>query len=163
MRLRLLIGLTAAAIATACASPAPSDPQSVAPVQSSPNPGLVELEGRMTDAATELGSIVRALGEASAGSNQELGLAAGRLAALAEDEADWVDAHEADPCYEAVASAYEDAVDTLAATASAFRALARALSPTDAEGQAAGTLLSEGSEVIEAARAAALEARAACR
>jgi hypothetical protein len=117
----------------------------------------------MAAAANQLGGIVRELGEASAGSNQELGLAAGRLAALAEVESDWVDAHDADPCYEVVASAFEEAVDTLAQAATAFGALARSFTPTEAEGQTAGTLLSEGSEAIDAARAAALEARAACR
>jgi hypothetical protein len=168
MRFRLLTGLViAGAFATACAAPMPSSPpaseQTTAPVQSSPNPGLVELEGRMADAATELGSIVRALGEASGGSSQELGLAAGRLQALAEAESDWLGAHDAGPCYAVATTAYAIALASLAEAAVAFRALASAPSPSDAEGQAAGIALSEGSEGIEAARAAALEARAACR
>ncbi len=167
MSLRPLIRLiVAAALVAACAAPTPSPPAEPTrtPVQASPNPGLVELEGRMAAAATELGSIVRELGEASAGSPRELELVAGQLGSFAADELAWVDDHAPDGCYEAVTASFREALASVQASAAEFEDVAGASPPPGDEAfEGAGAALAAGSQGIEAARAAALEARAACR
>lgn len=169
MRARLLVMLVAViALGTGCASSAPSfspSPEPTPPpVQASPDPGLVELEGRVSEAGSRLGQLVRALAEASAASPRDVELVAGQLGDLAAEEQAWLDGHVPSACYDAVARAYGDALERLAASAAEFEDLARASPrPDDEAFQGAGAALAAGSEGIETARAAALEARAACR
>ncbi|HET9455751.1 MAG TPA: hypothetical protein VFO78_00310 [Candidatus Limnocylindrales bacterium] len=159
-----LLALLLVACAPAEPSREPSPSPTPSPVQAAPNPNLVEFEERLDTSTARLGQLVRALGEASAGSPRELELVAGRLAAFAADETAWLEAHAADPCYRDAVEAYRAGLAAIAASAEAFDALATASAPpADEEGRAAGEALAEGSTGLQQAAALALEARAAGR
>jgi len=164
----LVLPAVLASLLVACApaepSPEPSPSPSPSPVQAAPNPNLVEFEERLESSSSRLGQLVRALGEASAGSPRELELVAGRLAAFAADETAWLEEHAADPCYAEALEAYRAGLAAIATAAEAFEALATApMPPPDEEGQAAGEALADGSTGLQQAAALAMRARAACR
>ena len=161
------LGLAVAIVVAACGT-APATPPATAPapspVQASPNPGLVEFEVHLRDAASREGQLIRDLAAASAASNDRLGLAARRLAAWAAEEQSWLDEHPADACYEDAWLAFLTGVEDIATSAAAFEELAAAASPpTEAQGQAAGATLGSGRDSIDTAADLANQARAACR
>jgi hypothetical protein len=160
-----VVVLLVAILTGACApvEPSPVPAVSSSPVQAAPNPDLVEFESRVAHARTRLGQLVRSLGEASAGSQHELRLVAGRLGDFATEEAEWLDAHAAAQCYADAVDAYRDGLASIGGAAAAFTDLAAASPPADAEGQAAGQSLADGSTALERAAALAREARADCR
>ena len=161
-----LLGL--AVLVAGCAAPSvsptpPSDP-TPSPVEGSPNPAFVEFATHIRDAASVRGQLVRELSEASAGSQDQLRLATGRLAEWAQAEQAWLDEHPADVCYSEAWTAYASGVEDFTTAASDLGALAEASSPpTEAEAQSAAGALGSGSELFEEADAVADSARTACR
>ena len=157
----LAIGIAVAACATVEPSPEPS--RSPSPVQASPNPKLVEFEGRVADALGREGQLVRDLGAASAGTNGQLRLVAGQLGEWAAGELSWLREHDADPCYEAALAAYSKGLNAIGLAAGMFTMLASASAPpSDADAQLAGQSLSDGTTSLEQAATLAREARVDC-
>jgi hypothetical protein len=155
------IGIALAACATVEPSPEPS--RSSSPVQASPNPKLVEFEGRVADALAREGQLVRDLGAASAGTTGQLRLVAGQLGKWADGELSWLHEHAADPCYAAAAAAYSKGLNAIGVAAGMFTELASASTPpSDADAQLAGQSLSDGTTSLEQAATLARAARVDC-
>jgi hypothetical protein len=168
-RFKRTIACLAAAVAlvgTACGAPQPSltPPPTPRPVQASSNPHLVEFTVHAQERAPIRGGLIRDLAAASAGTQQQLALAARRLVDWTNEEVAWLEEHPPDACYEDAWQTYASGVDDFATAASDLLALAEAPSPpTEAEAQAAAAGLGSGSDAFEAADVLADEARAACR
>ena len=152
-------------IAAGCATgPSPTPPPTPSPVQASPNPNLVEFTVHASEGAPVRGGLVRDLAAASAGSQEQLALAARRLVEWTDAEVVWLEEHPPDACYEDAWQTYASGVDDFATAASDLLSLAAALSaPTEAEARAAAAPLGSGSDAFAAADLLADEARAACR
>jgi hypothetical protein len=155
------IGIVVAACATVEPSPEPS--RSPSPVQASPNPKLVEFEGRVADALAREGQLVRGLGASSAATNGQLRLVAVQLGEWAAAELSWLREHDADPCYAAAADAYNKGLNAVGLAAGMFTELASASTPpSGADAQLAGQSLSDGTTSLEQAATLAREARVDC-
>ena len=152
-------------IAAGCApGPSPTPPPTPSPVQPSPNPNLVGFTLHAQGGAPVRGGLVRELAAASAGTQQQLALAARRLVDWTNAEIVWLEEHPPDACYEDAWQTSATGVDDFATAASDLLALAEApTAPTDAEAQAAAAALGSGGEAFEPADRLADEARAACR
>ena len=152
-------------VAAGCApGPSPTPQPSPSPVQGSPNPDLVEFTLHVQEAAPARGPLVRDLAAASAGTQQQLAVAARRLVDWTNEEIAWLEEHPADACYEDAWQTYASGVDDFRTAASDLLTLAGAPSPpTEAEGQAAAAALGSGSDAFDAADRLIDEARAACR
>jgi hypothetical protein len=164
-----LVGaLVAALVAAACAGPAPSPaaptqpPPSQSPVQASPNPNLVAFTLHIQDAKKAEGQLVRDLATAQSSPNQ-LRVVARNLAAWATNEQAWLDANEADSCYEPAYQSWRDGVSDVAKAAAGFLVLADVARPSPDAGQVAGTRLASGTTALNTATGLADQARAACR
>jgi hypothetical protein len=144
-------------------SPVPATTSAVAP-QAAPNPQLVEFEGRVAEAITRQGQLVRDLAAASTGSSGQLGLAARQMDQFAADELAWLDNHDGDPCYADATAAFTEGLNSIRRSAQLLSDLATASpAPEDTVGQAAGQALSEGTSSLGQAATLAKSARAACR
>ena len=158
-----------AIIAAACAAPAPTPapatapPPSQSPVQASPNPNLVAFTLHIRDATKREGQLVRDLSAAQSASRNQQELVARQLTAWATNEQAWLDANEADSCYEPAYQSWSTGVADIAKAAAGFASLASVALPSPDAGQAAGSQLASGTQALTAAAGLADQARAACR
>lgn len=160
---RALVAVSIILAGTACDT-TPSPVPSTAPVQAAPNPRLVEFEGHIAAATKRQGQLVQELAKAITGSSAELRIAAGQTADWAAAELTWLEEHRPDACYQAAADAYRTGVRSILTSAAVFVAMVGAPSPpSEAEGQAAGQHLSDGTDSLRQAATLAKSARAACR
>jgi hypothetical protein len=160
--------VVALAAAGACAGPgrsppAPTQPPPAqSPVQASPNPNLVAFTLHIQDAKKAEGQLVRDLATAQSSPNQ-LRVVARNLTAWAANEQAWLDANEADSCYEPAYQAWSGGVSDVAKAAAGFSVLADVARPSPDAGQAAGAQLASGTTALNTAAGLADQARAACR
>ena len=158
-----------AIIAAACAAPAPTPapatapPPSQSPVQASPNPNLVAFTLHIRDATKREGQLVRDLSAAQSASRNQQELVARQLTAWATNEQAWLDANEADSCYEPAYQSWSTGVADITKAAAGFASLASVALPSPDAGQAAGSQLASGTQALTAAAGLADQARAACR
>lgn len=126
---------------------------------------LSAFEGRLRDATTAQGIIVRALAAASAGSTAQVDAAVGQMRTWVAAEQAWLKAHPAQTCFAAAATRYSAAVEAMATSAGQFEAAAHA-SPAasdDAAGAAAAQSLQDASRALLDAAALAKTSRPNCR
>jgi hypothetical protein len=154
--------LLAAALVAGCGATEPSPsrspdlgPDASAAATAAPTSNLADFEGRLRDATTREGVLVRALADASAGSAADLRLVVGQMRDWVEGEQAWLANHPIEPCYDAAGTKFEAALDAMAASADAFAALADA-GPAASDDVTTPSLGAQGGQSLQdAARALA--------
>jgi len=164
-RRRVLFAVLLAIAASACGTDQPATPPaSIArPDNASAGPALgdslAEFEGRLRDATTREGALVRVVAAASAGSRRDLGLAVIQLRRWVDDERAWLSGHPPLPCYDAAATKFEAALDAMTAAADGFARVAGA-SAGPSDDAATGSAGAAGATGLQDAARALLDAAA---
>jgi hypothetical protein len=175
--LSALIALALAAAACGATEPLPSSTPAV-PVDASSSAGgspaaagtsgLSDFEARLRDATAREGQLVRAVAAASAGSAADRRLAIGQMRDWADGERTWLTDHPADPCYDAAATKFRAALDSMKSSADWLEGtLTASLAPSDdvsmsSMGTEAGNDLQDAGQALIDAAALAKAARTAC-
>lgn len=166
------LALAAAVVAGCGSSVAPSTsslPDSVGSSSPLPTPELADplaaFEGRLRDATTREGQLVRALAAASAGGPSQMRLAVIQMRQWIDAERTWLGAHPGAPCFATAVAAYQAAIDAMTRAADGFAATA-SRSPTpsgDPDGAAAGQALQDAARALTDSAVFAKNARSSCR
>jgi hypothetical protein len=170
--------LASAAILAACGSteplpsgaPLPSDRSDVAsPSADVTRSGLSDFEARVRDATAREGQLVRDLAAATATLEPAgLRLVIEKMRAWADGERAWLAAHPADPCYDAAATKFQSAIDSIVSSADWFSGMiAASLAPSDdvsrgSMGTEAANDLGDATQALTDAAALAKAARSSC-
>ena len=126
---------------------------------------LAAFEGRLRDATTREGGLVRALAAASGGGPSEMRLAVTRMHEWIDGERTWLTAHPAAPCFAAAVAKYREAVDAMSTAADLFAATVTgpATRSGDPIGAAAGQALQDAARALADTAVLATTARPNCR
>src|SRR5215210_7738190 len=141
-RVRARLGLAVVVVATLAFGAACGTDEPVVPAQPSVDAGsdpggsasvararLSEFEGRLREATTGHGTIVRALADAS---SEAMRAAVGRMRSWIEEQRAWLKDHPPEPCYDAAATKLEAAIEAMASSAGWFEGTVIAsLAPSD--------------------------------
>jgi hypothetical protein len=139
-------------------------PASGSPAVSVADP-LAAFEGRLRDATTREGALVRALAAASAGDPAKMRLAVTQMREWIHAEQAWLTAAPVQECFAAAVVKYEAAVAAMTKAADGFAATATG-SPTpsdEAVGAAAGQSLQDAARALADTAVLAKDARPNCR